>query len=414
MASPSAVRPASALSNVGFRWHLGTYMMAMMADNIEHVISYWMMYQKFHSASLGGFAVISHWLPFLLLSIPVGTLADRLDPRRMIQAGMVLFLLVSLGWAYFFVTDSLQIWQAMTLLVLHGMAGVLWQTSSQLLLHDIVTHADLASAVRLNATARYLGVLVGPAVGAALMLGLGANLGMLVNAAFYLPALLWLWRAPYGPKFRQGAVVVRRAIRSFGDVRTTLREIARQPVIVSMTVLVGATSFFVGNAYHAQMPGFAQDLGAGDPGAAYSMLLAADAAGALLGGFALEKFRVLRQNPRTALMLAIIWCLALAGFALTKHYLVALLLLFIAGFFELAFASMAQTLVQMNAPAPIRGSVIGVFNMAALGMRAFSGITVGLLGTAIGIHYSLAGSAVALLLIAMVLVWRFAEKPPAI
>jgi MFS family permease len=388
-------------------------MMAMMADNVEHVISYWMMYQKFHSASLGGFAVISHWLPFLVLSIPVGTLADRLDPRRIIQVGMMLFLLVSLAWAYFFVTDSLQMWQAMTLLVLHGMAGVLWQTSSQLLLHDIVTHADLASAVRLNATARYLGVLVGPAVGAGLMLGLGPNLGMLVNAAFYLPALWWLWRAPYGPKFRQGAVIARRAIKSFADIASTLREIAREPVIVSMTVLVGATSFFVGNAYHAQMPGFAQDLGAGDPGVAYSSLLAADAAGALLGGFALEKSRLLRQNPRTALVLAIIWCLALAGFALTRQYLVALLLLFIAGFFELAFASMAQTLVQMNAPAPIRGSVIGVFNMAALGMRAFSGITVGLLGTAIGIHYSLAGSALALLLLALILVWRFSGRPPA-
>ena len=38
----------------------------MMADNIEHVISYWVMFQKFHSPALGGFAVICHWVPFLL------------------------------------------------------------------------------------------------------------------------------------------------------------------------------------------------------------------------------------------------------------------------------------------------------------------------------------------------------------
>ena len=33
----------------------------MMADNIEHVISYWVAYEKFRSPELGGFAVISHW-----------------------------------------------------------------------------------------------------------------------------------------------------------------------------------------------------------------------------------------------------------------------------------------------------------------------------------------------------------------
>ena len=61
---------------------------AMMADNIEHVISYWVVFQKFHSPALAGFAVISHWLPFLMFSVAAGALADRFDPRRVIQCGM--------------------------------------------------------------------------------------------------------------------------------------------------------------------------------------------------------------------------------------------------------------------------------------------------------------------------------------
>ena len=52
----------------------------MLADNIEHVISYWVMFQKFHSPALGGFAVISHWAPYLLFSVYSGALADRFDP----------------------------------------------------------------------------------------------------------------------------------------------------------------------------------------------------------------------------------------------------------------------------------------------------------------------------------------------
>jgi hypothetical protein len=50
--------------------------------------------------------------------------------------------------------------------------------------------------------------------------------------------------------------------------------------------------------------------------------------------------------------------------------------------------------------------VIGVFAMSANGMRTFSGLSVGLLGAAIGIHWSLTASAAALFLAYVVLVVR--------
>ena len=413
-AAPPPARAFAALRHPGFRAFIVTYVMAMMADNIEHVISYWMMFQKFHSPALGGFAVVSHWLPFLLFSVPVGALGDRVDPGRLIQCGMLLFITASLGWGYFFVTDSLQMWQAMVLLVIHGCAGVLWQTSSQILLHDMVPRAELPSAVRLNATARYLGVLVGPAVGGVMMLTLGPAHGILVNTLYYLPLLAWLWKAPYGPRFRSGPKPPPRAVRGFGDIAQTMRDVAGHPVLVPMMLLAGAASFLVGNSYQAQMPGFATDLGHGDPGTSYSLLLAADAAGALVAGILLESSGWLRTSPRTALILAICWCIALAGFASTHTYGVALALLFTAGFFELSFSSLAQALVQLNAPEAIRGRVIGLFNMAALGMRAFSGITVGLSGSLVGIHRSLASSAIVMLVLAALLLVRQGDPRRAV
>src|SRR5438128_1066135 len=90
----------SALRNRGFRMQFATFILAMMADNIEHVISYWVLFQKFESPALAGFAVVSHWLPFLVFSVGVGALADRFDPRRIIQCGMGLFIIASLGWGY--------------------------------------------------------------------------------------------------------------------------------------------------------------------------------------------------------------------------------------------------------------------------------------------------------------------------
>jgi len=387
-----APAPSSALRLPGFRAFFITYMVAMMADNIEHVISYYVAFGKFHSTALAGFAVISHWVPFFGFSVAVGALNDRYDSRRIIQVGMALFILASAGWGYFFLTDSLEIWSACVLLVLHGSAGVLWQTSSQMLLYDIVGPANLPSAVRLNATARYLGVLVGPAVGGGLLLALGPTRGTFVNTVFYLPLLVWLIGAPYGRKFRAaGATQLKRAVRGLGDIIQTLRDIRAVPVIGIMLIVGGGASFFVGNSYQASMPEFASDLGHGKGSVLYFMLLAADAAGALTAGVLLEATRnLLPVAPRNAIRMALVWTCALFGFALIRSYPVALVLLFCAGFFELSFNSMVQTIVQINAPNEIRGRVLGLFNMASLGLRAFSGIIVGLVGSVITIHYSLA------------------------
>ena len=412
MPAPAPARSFAALRIRGYQAHFGTYLLAMMADNIEHVISYWMAFQEFHSPALGGFAVLSHWLPFLLFSVPAGALADRFDPRRIIQCGMALFIMASLGWAYFFITDTLQLWQAMALLVVHGCAGVLWQGASQMLLHDIVPAPALTSAVRLNATARTLGVLVGPAVGGAIMLTVGPRYGLLLNALFYLPLVLWLWKSPYGPRFRDKPAAPPRPVRGFADITRTIAEVRSHRLLAAMILLAGCASFFVGNSYQAQMPGFAHDLGHGDAGVTYSMLPAADAAGALFAGLLLEsRAGLLPTTPRSALLMAMAWCLALAGFAATSSYAAALALLFVAGVCELAFSSIAMTLVQVHAPAESRGRVIGLYNMSALGLRAFAGITVGLGGSAFGIHASLIGSA--LLLLAVLGLLGYWMAPPA-
>jgi MFS family permease len=395
-AAPPA-RAFPALRNRGFRIYFLLFALSMMADSVEHVISYWMMFQKFQSPALAGFAVVSHWLPFLFFSVYSGALADRFDPRRVVQAGMVCFMTASLGWGLFFLTDSLEMWHAMVLLVIHGFAGVLWHPSGQVLVHDMVGQKDLPSAVRLIATARWLGLLGGPAVGAGMMLAFGPTYGILLNVLLFLPMLAWMWRAPYGPRFRHGHAAPPRAVKGLADIVQTIRDIAGDRTIVSMTLLAGCASLFVGNAYQAQMPEFAHGLGHEHADLSYSFLLAADAAGALLAGLLLEGRGLLPPQPRTAFVLAMLWCVAIAGFAVSNTYALSLALLFVAGFLELSFNAMAQSLVQLRAPDRIRGRVIGLYNMSSLGLRAFAGVTVGLLGSLIGIHWSLALSAMALL-----------------
>jgi transmembrane secretion effector len=315
---------------------------------------------------------------------------------------MLLFAGCSLAWGVLFATDSLQAWHSAVILTVHGIASVFWGPPGQVLLYDIVGTRLLPSAVRLNATSRYLGLLAGPAVGAAFLLAFGPTYGVLVNAVFYLPLILFLWRAPYGPRFQKDRPPP-RPVRGLSDIVQTIADIRGSRIIVSMILLSGAAAMLISHAYQAQMPSYAQDLGHGTAGLLYGLLLAADAAGALAAGIVLEGSGWLLPRPSTAFVLVMIWCVALAAFAMTASYPLALLLLFAAGFLELSYNSMTQTLVQLNAPAAIRGRVLGLYSVAGLGLRAFSGITIGLGGSLVGIHWSLALSAILLLAITLLL-----------
>ena len=389
-----------ALQHRDYRRYFALVLLSATADNIEHVISYWVIFQAFHSPMLAGFAVISHWVPFLLFSVYAGSLADRYDCRKLIQISQGLFALASLAWAVLFLTGTLRVWHAAAILLIHGAAGVIGLPASQLIVYDIVGPERLPSAIRLNATSRYLAILFGPAVGGGLMLLLGPGQGLLANILIYVPFTLYLLRMPYtGHRRDPGA----RRATGFGlaDIQRLLGEARADSRLLTMILLGGTTSFLVGNAFQAQMPEYAHHLGADAAGAWYSVLLAANAVGAIIGAVLLESSTFVTLSARAAILCALVWGVLMAVFPAAQNYPVAVLLLVLAGIFNVAFTSMAQTIVQLLAPPHLRGSMVGLFNTSMLGLRAGSGLTVGVLGALIGVQWSLTLSSAAVVLIAV-------------
>jgi len=395
----------AALHVPAYRSYFVVLLLSMMADNIEHVISYWVMFEAFRSPALAGFAVISHWVPFLLFSLHMGALADRYDCRKLIHISQALYIVASMAWGLLFLADALEMWHAVVILLIHGAAGVIVAPASQLIIHEMVGLEQLPSAIRLNASSRYLAILLGPAVGGALMLLLGPAWGLLANVLIYLPFTVFTWRTPYTG---HGGRAAGRSARPFAwsDVGRVLAIARADPRIMTMIVLAGASSFFIGNAFQAQMPEYAHYLGADDGGALYSILLAANAAGAILGVVWLEAGANLQPSVRGAMLFAILWGITMGLFPMAQNYLGAVGLLVVAGVFSIAFTSMAQTLVQILAPAHVRGTIVGLFNTSMLGLRAGAGVTVGVVGTWIGVHRSLELSSFAFVLVALGLLAR--------
>jgi MFS family permease len=409
-AAPAAATKFGALYHRDYRNYFLLALVGMTAESIEHVASYWVIFESFHSPSLGGFAVISHWVPFLVLSIYTGALADRFDCRRLIQVSQVILMLVSLAWGALFLTGTLRAWHAAALLMAHGLAGVIAQPSIQLIVHDIVGAEHLPSAIRLNAISRYLSMLVGPAIGGGLMLALGPGVALLVNVLLYVPLTLYLFRMPYtGHQGSDGSP--RPARLGLAEAGRLLGEVRSEPRIIRMILLAGATSFFVGTAFQAQMPEYAHHHGSEDADVWYSVLFGANAAGAVIGAIVLETVAVLQGGVRGAIVCAAIWGAVMAIFPFVHGYASAVALLVLAGVFNIAFTSMAQAVVQILAPPGLRGRVVGLFNTSMMGLRAGSGLTVGVLGALIGVELSLTLSAVAVVLVSLGLLLADLRRP---
>jgi MFS family permease len=177
-----------------------------------------------------------------------------------------------------------------------------------------------------------------------------------------------------------------------------------------MIILGGLGAFFVGASLQTSMPIYAQDLGAGAAGTAYGVLLFANGAGGVIGGILLEATGRIKPSVTAAVVSTGIYGLTSLFFAVTGSYALAVVALVIGGVANLASMSIGQTVVQLRANPADRGKVIGVYGVAANGLRAGSGFTVGLLGSVVGVHLSLGMSAAALTLGTGVAGWHALRK----
>jgi MFS family permease len=382
----------------------------MAGDNAEHAITYLVMWQLFESPLLAGFAVVSHWLPHLLFSIPFGGLADRFDCRRIIQISCGLFVVASLTWGVLLLNEALQPWHCVVLLVVHGFASALWHPANQVMLYDMVGEQDLPSAVRLMATGLSLGMLVGPAMGAVLLFTIGPAWGMFVNALFYAPFLIHLTLSPFdGHQRRATGVIPRVRLRELLD---TVRVLPRHPNILLVIALQGAVGLLIGVALMPLLPEFGELLGQVESGLGYGLLLVAMSFGAVAGGLLLESVGRLRATPLVSALSELVFAVCVLGFALSRIFPLSLALLVVAGAASILSLSTSQTVVQLEAPPEQRGRFVGAFNTTNMGFRVGSGVLIAILGGLVGVPAAVALAAGALVVVCVVLLVVAARLRP--
>ena len=313
-------------------------------------------------AGVAGVAVASY-LPWILLSLPAGVLADRLDRLNAMRA-VNLVRAVVVGGLAIVATNGLgglaSVYVAAFAL---GAGETLFDTSAQSLLPAIVDRTSLTKANgRLFALEQTTNEFIGPPLGGWLT-GLGIAFSLATSSALFLVAAVWL-------------SMLSGSYRTLGWVKSSLSaEIAEGVrflygnLLLRTTVIVVAILNFVAMAAQAVLPLYAVSpgpLGLSEFG--YGLLLLGFGVGGLIGSTLAEPMQ--RRFGRARVLVAAVaadgvW---LVGLAVTRNVVVIGAAMVFSGVGIMSLNVVGITFRQLITPARLLGRVVAAHRVVVLGI----------------------------------------------
>ena len=346
------------------------------------------------SASAVGGALIARLLP-TLASPFFGVLADRIDRRTILVASDVVRALLALGMVF-----ARDLFLLYGLVFLMGTAQALFNPTVRAAFPSVVGRGDLTRANALIGGTFSVAVTVGPAVGGLLVGTAGVEVAFLVDAATFLISGVLLSRIPLPRPSRESqeegfTKELRAGLVYLVGARVPLALVAGAFVTVLATDLATPAEIFLAKG----------TFGAGDAG--YGLLLTVWGAGMVIGSAATGLLADRGPLFLVYFLSIFAWALALVGVGLSPTFLLALILLMVAGAANGVDNVVGDTILQQRVPDALLGRVFSVRFMGFGLAEALAYAAGGLLVDATGPRpaYLLAGAATAvagLLVLALV------------
>jgi MFS family permease len=150
-------------------------------------------YQRLHSGWAVALVLLADFLPGIALSAPLGALADRMSRRRLAIAGDVLR-----AGAFIALALIPSFTATIGLALVAGVGSAVFHPASNAALPDLVSDEQRSPATALYGAMGSIGITVGPALTALLLLLGPATLILAINGATFLISALLLRGVPMG------------------------------------------------------------------------------------------------------------------------------------------------------------------------------------------------------------------------
>ncbi len=354
-----------ALRSRPFRLYFAGQIASASGTFLQQTAIGWLVLRLTGSAADLGLVLAVGGVPSLLFGPWGGTIADRVDLRRLLIGTQSAYaLLAGLLWALAAAGEA-SVAAIVAISVAGGVVQIADSPARQAFVGSLVTAEDLSSAVSLNGVVVNSARVVGPALAGVLILTVGTTPCFAVNALSYLAVI--------------AALVILRPLRSGaprhagGGVRAGLRYAASREQLwlpLVMMALVGLLSF----NFPVILPVLAKDTFHGT-GGTYGLLSTVLSIGSVAGSLGVGLIRHPRRPYLMAASLA--FGLGLAATAVAPDVAVACVTLLAAGAAGFSFVTLASTTLQLHSSPAFRGRVMALWVFVYLGTSPVGSIITG-------------------------------------
>jgi predicted MFS family arabinose efflux permease len=334
-------------------------------------------------------------LPVCLLALPAGTLADRMDKRRLLIVVQVVMLALALALGL--LAFAGRVGEPMLLGITFGMGlcTAVMSPTWQSIIPRLVPTQDLQPAVALHAVGVNISRAIGPAVGGFIIVAMGIAWPFMINAASFLAviAALWLWRTtPAAPRRDQPSFLA--------SMREGLAHAAQNQALKN-TLVRSVLFYSFGSAYWALLPLIAREQLHGEA-SLFGVLTGCIGAGAVAGALLLPRLRHRYGLDRVLLMGILGTVASLTGFAVFHAPVLGMATALLAGAAWIAGLSSLNVAAQLAVPDWVRARGMALYTTALYGCLALGSMLWGQVATRLSLAPTLllaAGGALAGLLL---------------
>ncbi len=344
----------------------------------------WLSFEITGSQAQLGLIYLCAFVPQFSLTLLGGVLADRIDPRRLIQSAQSLSACGVIGVGILALLGQVELWHLAVGAFLFGLANSVDEPSRAAFFPRLLPKSHLSSGIPLISMAFGTSRSIAPSIAGFVIAGAGAPAVFLLSAIGMSTMIAVLFLV------RPGAASVRSHGSLLDNLADSVRYIRANEVFsrVIVAALLNAT-FAMG--YMHMLPVFAK-LVLGVDARGLGLLASAAGMGALCGLFSYPWLQA-RTTPRNAIVYALsAFCCALIGVGLSVWFWLSFVLLLVVGLSQAYFMTSCQVILQTQVDDRYRGRVMGVFTLV-WSLVYLSGFLLNFTGSLTGPRVALVGGA---------------------
>ena len=388
------------LRTYNFRLYASGQALSLIGTWMQRLGQEWLVLELTGSGTWLGLVAAMQFLPLLLIGPWGGLLADRVDKRRLLLITQSVAGLLAALLGIVTLTGVVQLWMIVALALGLGLVTALDNPTRQAFVVEMVGQDDVTNAVTLNSVMINAARAIGPAVAGLMIASVGMAPTFLINAGSYVLVVVALWAMDTGL-----LAPATRTVRGPGQLREGFRHVARTPALRTPLLLM-VVAGMLAYEFTVTLPLLARYAFDGDA-RTLGILNSALGIGAVVGGLVTAGRR--EPTDRSLLVGALSFGTLLLVTSAAPTLWMAAAALVVTGALSITFLASANALLQLRAPAELRGRVMSLWAIALMGTTPIGAPIVGWLGQVAGARAGLAVGGIATVLAAVVvqiLTWR--------